>query len=96
MLRLTVADLSMLLAHRKLGASSEDEVINCLAVWLGGIVMDYQGHRVPNIERLTDEQIMSLVYHVNWPYVSFSKLLSLFRSFPRLRNMPLCKNILHD
>ena len=38
---MTVADLSMLLAHRKLGASSEDEVINCLAVWLGGIVMDY-------------------------------------------------------
>lgn len=95
-LKLSADDLSKILAHRKLGVSSEDEVINCLAVWLGGFSRDFQGKSMPNIEWITDDQIMNLVYHVNWPYVSFSKLLSLFRSFPRLQKLPLCKNILHE
>lgn len=76
--------------------SSEDEVIDCLAVWFGGFIYDFNHQSRSNISRLRDEQIMQLAYHINWPYVSFSKLLCIFRSFPRLRNLPLCKSILHN
>ena len=97
---LTVEELALILSHRKLGVASEDEVIDGVAVWFGGIIhiqrdQDIQNgfKKVININRLTDEQILSIIYHINWPYVSFDKLLAVFRSFPVLRRVQLCKSI---
>ena len=93
---LSVEELALILSHRRLGVSSEDEVIDFLTIWLGGPKTNFKREVTPSIRTLTDDQIMQLVYHVNWPYVSFGKLLAIFRSFPKLRNLPLCKSILHN
>lgn len=69
---LTVEELALVLSHRKLGVASEDEVIDCVAVWLAGIrfvqkesaadgklqleIEDFK--EIVNINRLTDEQIL--------------------------------------
>ena len=107
---LTVDELALILSHRKLGVASEDEVIDCIAVWFGGILFvrkesgpdqkvqydqeDFK--KVTNINRMTDEQILQIVYHINWPYVSFDKLLAVFRAFPVLRRVQLCKSIYNN
>lgn len=107
---LTVDELALVLSHRKLGVASEDEVIDCVAVWFGGILFvrrdegaenkiqdeleDFK--KIVNINRLTDEQILQIVYHINWPYVSFDKLLAVFRAFPMLRRVQLCKSIYNN
>jgi len=105
-----VDELALILSHRKLGVASEDEVIDCIAVWFGGILFvrkesgpdqkvqydqeDFK--KVTNINRMTDEQILQIVYHINWPYVSFDKLLAVFRAFPVLRRVQLCKSIYNN
>ena len=69
-------DLALILSHRKINVSSEDEVIASLMTWLQ-----------VNINKITDEQILQIVYHVNWPYVSFDKLLLIYKTFPSLRRI---------
>ena len=66
----------MILSHRKIAVASEDEVVSCVIAWLG-----------TNIEYLTNEEILQVVYHINWPYVSFDKLLAIYRAFPALRQI---------
>jgi len=72
--KLMVDDLILILSHRKVNVASEDEVIDCLMTWFE-----------PNIYSLSDENLTQIVNHVNWPYVSFDKLLSIFKTFPKLR-----------
>ena len=73
---LTVEELSLFLSHRKIAVASEDEVVSCVMAWLSN-----------NIHQLTNEEILQIIYHINWPYVSFDKLLAVFRAFPALRNI---------
>ena len=61
----------MMLSHRKIGVASEDDVIGFLIQWFNF-----------NIQNLKDDQILQIVFNVNWPYVSFDKLLTIFKSFP--------------
>ena len=35
---LSVDEITLILSHRRLGVASEDEVIQCIGVWFGGIV----------------------------------------------------------
>ena len=80
--KLSVNDLCLILSHRKVNVASEDEVIDCLITWL-----------TYNSERISDAQLQQLVFHVNWPYVSFDKLLMIFNLFPVLRRNEECKSI---
>ena len=68
--------MAIILSHRKIGVASEDEVVSCLVSWMQG-----------NISKLSDDQILQIIYHVNWPYVSFDKLLAIYRAFPQLRRI---------
>ena len=84
-------------------------MIDCVAVWFGAIVhvrknsqinkLVYEPNdfkKVFNINQLTDDQILQIVYHINWPFVSFDKLVQIFRSFPVLRKVQLCKSIYNN
>ena len=82
---LTVEELSLFLSHRKIAVASEDEVVSCVMAWLNN-----------NIHQLTNEEILQIIYHINWPYVSFDKLLAVFRAFPALRNIQQSKSIFYN
>ena len=73
---LTSQELSLLLNERSLNVKSEDEVINALIIW-------FDWHLERTEEKILVEEIIK---HVKWPYVSFEKILSLYRRFPRLRS----------
>ena len=73
---LSVEELSQFLSHRKIAVASEDEVVSCVMEWFQ-----------TNIHKLTNEEILQIIYHINWPYVSFDKLMTIFRTFPALRSI---------
>jgi hypothetical protein len=74
----------MMLSHRKIGVASEDDVITILMQWFK-----------LNIQYLREDHILQLVFNVNWPYVSFDKLLTIFKSFPQLRQIQQSKSIFY-
>lgn len=53
---------------RKLNVKSEDEVIDALIIWLK-----------KNIELINENEILEILNNINWPYVSFEKLIELFK-----------------
>ena len=67
--------MTLLLKDRLLSVKSEDQVIEALQIWL-----------TFNINT-TDEKslIEDIIKQVNWPYVSFEKMLELYRQFPKLK-----------
>jgi len=80
--KLTIEELCLVLSHRKIGVSSEDEVISAVIEWL----------RI-NVGKVPDEKLVQLASSINWPYVSFDKLLEIFRTFPELRRIQQTKTI---
>jgi BTB And C-terminal Kelch len=68
-------ELSVLLCDKYLNVKSEDEVVDALITWFHN-----------NIDSTDDRSIVDdLMRNVNWPYVSFERILDLYRTFPRLR-----------
>jgi hypothetical protein len=54
---------------------SEDEVVDALITWLHS-----------NIESVDEKVIVEdIMRNVNWNFVSFEKMLDLYKTFPRLR-----------
>ena len=69
-------ELNLFLSHRKIGATSEDEIVDCVMRWM-----------TANIGGLSEDEILQISYNVNWPYVSFDKLLAIYKTFPALRKI---------
>lgn len=67
--------MTLLLKDRLLSVKSEDQVIEALQIWLAFNI------------NTTDEKslIEDIIKQVNWPYVSFEKMLELYRKFPKLK-----------
>ncbi len=76
----------MLLNDRYLYVKSEDEVLDALATWLQ--------HNIDNTDdrTLVDE----IMRNVNWNFVSFERMLDIYKSFPRLRTNIHTKAIFHN
>ena len=67
--------MSLLLNDKFLNVKSEDEVLDALITWLHA-----------NIERIEEKVIADdIMRNVNWNFVSFEKMLDLYKNFPRLR-----------
>lgn len=67
MIKLKSRELSMLLMHRKLNVKNEDEVIDALMLWI---------RLSKAIEPI---ELVEVLKQVNWPYVSFDKMMELFK-----------------
>lgn len=75
----------MLISHSKLNVKSEDEVIDSIILWLA------------NTQKRYDEKdLIELMKQPNWPYVSFEKLVDIFKSFPVMRSNIHLKSIFHN
>jgi hypothetical protein len=67
--------MSLLLNDKFLNVKSEDEVLDALITWLHA-----------NIDRIEEKVIVDdIMRNVNWNFVSFEKMLDLYKNFPRLR-----------
>ena len=73
--QLQSTELALLLNDRYLSVKSEDEVVDALITWLHS-----------NIESVDEKVIVEdIMRNVNWNFVSFEKMLDLYKTFPRLR-----------
>ena len=65
---------------------SEDEVVDALITWLHS-----------NIHSTDDRTLIDdLMRNINWPYVSFERILDLFKTFQKLRQNIHTKAIFHN
>lgn len=68
-------EMALLLNDRYLSVKSEDEVVDALITWLHS-----------NLESVDEKVIVEeIMRNVNWNFVSFEKMLDLYKTFPRLR-----------
>ena len=73
--KLTSGELSLLLQDKYINVKSEDEVIDALMAWFS-----------QNLESTEDRVLVDdIMRFVNWPFVSFERMMDLYRAFPRLR-----------
>jgi hypothetical protein len=70
--------LKLLLKHKMLNVTQEDEVVKSLCMWADG---------QENWTHL-DLDLMELLENVNWNYVSLPCILDLMRNFPYIRRNP--------
>ncbi len=79
-------ELALLLNDRYLSVKSEDEVVDALITWLHS-----------NLESVDEKIIVEeIMRNVNWNFVSFEKMLDLYKTFPRLRSNIHTKAIFHN
>ena len=65
---------------------SEDEVIDAVITWLH-----------VNIESIEEKVIVEdIMRNINWSFVSFEKMLDLYKTFPKLRSNIHTKAIFHN
>lgn len=60
--------------HRKLNVKNEDEVVDALMLWI----------RLSKV--IEPIELVEVLKQVNWPYVSFDKMMELFKQNPLLRH----------
>ena len=78
--------MALILNDRYLGVKSEDEVVDAVITWLH-----------VNIEHVDEKVIVEdIMRNVNWSFVSFEKMLDIFKNFPRLRSNIHTKAIFHN
>lgn len=79
-------EMSLLINDRYLYVKSEDEVLDALLTWL-----------YSNIDS-TDDRVLvdEIMRNINWNFVSFERMLDLYKSFPRLRSNIHTKAIFHN
>lgn len=75
----------MLISHSKLNVKSEDEVIDAIILWLSHTQVRYE-----------DKELIELMKQPNWPYVSFEKMVEIFKTFPIMRTNIHIKGIFHN
>jgi len=84
--QLHYTELALLLSDRYLGVKSEDEVVDAVITWLS-----------VNIDSVDEKVIVEdIMRNVNWSFVSFEKMLDIFRTFPKLRANIHTKAIFHN
>jgi hypothetical protein len=83
--KLSVQEMTMLISHAKLNVKSEDEVIDALLLWLS---------QTP--KPIEEKHLIDLMKQPNWPYVSFEKLVEIFKTFPVMRTNIHIKSIFHN
>lgn len=71
----------LLLKHKLLNVTNEDEVVKSLCMWAEG--QENRAH--------LDLDLMELLENVNWNYVTLQCLLDLIRNFPYIRRNPTFK-----
>jgi len=71
---LKAEELATLLTHRKANVRSEDEVVDAITVWI-------------NANGVREKEVIMILQQVNWPYVSFDRLIELFKTFPQFRHI---------
>lgn len=79
-------EMALILNDRYLGVKAEDEVVDAIITWLQA-----------NVDRI-DEKVLveDIMRNVNWNFVSFEKMLDLYKTFPRLRSNIHTKAIFHN
>jgi hypothetical protein len=65
----------LLLKHKMLNVTQEDEVVKGICMWAEG----------QEVRHALDKDISELIENVNWNYVSLPCLLDLIRNFPQVR-----------
>ncbi len=68
--KITPSELSLVISHKRLNVKSEDEVIDAIRDWID-----------KNWEVVDEKEIVLIVNEVNWPDVSFDKLIEIYSKF---------------
>jgi hypothetical protein len=79
--------------HRKLNVKGEDEVVDAFSLWLS---KNQQNIGSQSKSRLEEKELHEIMRQINWPYVSFEKLIDLFKSFHCLRSNIHIKSIFYN
>jgi hypothetical protein len=82
--KVTPTELALVISHKRLNVKSEDEVIDAIRDWID-----------KNWEVVDEKEIVLIVNEVNWPYVSFDKLIEIYSRFQSFRANPIIKSIFY-
>ncbi|CDW77013.1 UNKNOWN [Stylonychia lemnae] len=97
---LSANEFQLILMHRKINVKNEDEVIDAFASWLSYNILNsskLSSNRTGNsVTKIDEKEILEIMKQINWPYVSFDKLMDLFKNFQILRQNIHIKSLFNN